>query len=277
MSPFLYERRNHESSHLDALAAAQQEHERVRQAAIRVYELHELKEEHERIMQQERKEQERLKAEAKIAEEAKRLQELQAKSIPKPAPPPPAPEPAPKAAPQQAQSPAKPAAQNTLQLGSPFAPKKLEPTKVEDDSPLKPQSNGLFSTTPKGEPTSSLFKPALNQNTTTPTSNAFAPKPVQTPAQPPPATAPPKPQAPSAPAAPKDPLLDKYVQIHQELKKLRKELMAQSKVPGSPLKGQMGTFRREIRVSIGQLTAGKGANTQPVSINPSYLRLSDSS
>lgn len=264
MSPFLYERRNHESSHLDALAAAHQEHERVRQAAIRVYELHELKEEHDRILQQERKEQERLKAEAKIAEEAKRLQELQAKSIPKPAPLPPAPEPAPKTAPQPVQSPEKPAASQTLQLGSPFAPKKLEQSKVQDDSPLKPQANGLFSTTPKGEPTASLFKTPLNQNTTTPASTALPSKPAQTLAQPPPA-APPKPQAPSASPTPKDPLLEKYVQIHQELKVLRKELMAQSKVPGSPLKGQMGTFRREIRVSIGQLTAGKGANTQPVS------------
>ncbi|KAM4056276.1 GLE1-like protein [Hirsutella rhossiliensis] len=152
-SSFLLDDRNTETSHLDALAAAQAEHDRVREAAIRVYELHELKEEHQRILDQERREQERLKAEAEIAAEEKRLQELRAKSIPKP-PPPAVPEP---------------------------------------------------------------------------------PKPVE--------------QRPG--------------EIHRELKTLRKDLMALSKAPGSPLKGRVGTFRREIRVAIGQLTSGKGANVQP--------------
>ncbi|KAL3957503.1 hypothetical protein ACCO45_008081 [Purpureocillium lilacinum] len=86
-SSFLFDERNTELSHRDALAAAQAEHERIREAALRVYELHELKEEHQRILDQERREQERLKAEAEIAAEEKRLQELKAKTIPKPAPP----------------------------------------------------------------------------------------------------------------------------------------------------------------------------------------------
>ncbi|KAF5701152.1 hypothetical protein FMUND_13999 [Fusarium mundagurra] len=42
--------RNNELNQRDALAAAQLEHDRVRQAAIRVYEFHELQEEHKRIV-----------------------------------------------------------------------------------------------------------------------------------------------------------------------------------------------------------------------------------
>ncbi|PNP74164.1 hypothetical protein FNYG_12538 [Fusarium nygamai] len=42
--------RNNELNRRDALAATQLEHDRVRQAAIRVYELHELQEEHKRII-----------------------------------------------------------------------------------------------------------------------------------------------------------------------------------------------------------------------------------
>lgn len=270
MSPFLQEKRNHEATHLDALAAAQQEHERVRQAAIRVYELHELKEEHDRIVQEERKEQERLKAEAKIAEEAQRLQELKAKTIPKPAPPPPEPEPEKVASPAKAQL---PAAQNAS-LGSPFAPKKVDAALNEEASPARPpqppQPNGLFTTTPKGEPASSTFK--SNQTNASTTPSGFPSKPEQPPVQArPPQPVPTKHTQPAVqtatPAAAQDPTLQRYVQIHQELKKLRKDLMAASKVPGSPLKGQMGTFRREIRVSIGQLTHGKGANSQPVSLH----------
>jgi nucleoporin GLE1 len=47
-------------------------------------------------------------------------------------------------------------------------------------------------------------------------------------------------------------------------------LAAQSKIAGSPLKGKLGAARREIRVAIGQLTGGKGANAQPVSQNPTF-------
>lgn len=266
MSPFLQEKRNHEATHLDALAAAQQEHERVRQAAIRVYELHELKEEHDRIVQEERKEQERLKAEAKIAEEAKRLLELKAKTIPKPAPPPPEPEPEKVASPAKTQL---PAAQNAS-LGSPFAPIKTDAAPKEEASPPRPQPNGILTTTPKGEPASSTFK--SNQPNVSVTPSGFPTKPEQPPVQAqPPQPVPNKSAQPAAqtaaPAAAQDPTLQRYVQIHQELKKLRRDITAASKVPGSPLKGQMGTFRREIRVSIGQLTHGKGANSQPVSLH----------
>ncbi|OAQ85652.1 RNA export mediator Gle1 [Purpureocillium lilacinum] len=258
-SSFLFDERNTELSHRDALAAAQAEHERIREAALRVYELHELKEEHQRILDQERREQERLKAEAEIAAEEKRLQELKAKTIPKPAPPPPAPEP-----PKQVEKP-QPASPASLE---PKKPAEAAPTQAKaTPQPAAPQLNGVFG---------GQAKPAAGSPFGTPPAAAAAPpKPVgTTPAiqsKPTPGQqAPPQPQKQARPAAQLG--ADRYIQIHQELKKLRKDLTAQSKVPGSPLKGKMGTFRREIRVAIGQLTGGKGANAQPTSKIMGILR-----
>ena len=260
MSNFLNDVRNNETNHLDALAAAQLEHEKVREAAIRVYELHELKEEHDRIVEQGKKEQERLKKEAQIAAEEKRLQELKAKSIPKPAPPPPPPEPAPE--PSKPAPTADVAASNT----SNEKPTTTAAPKQEEPALPKPKTNGFA--LPQAE-LKQPPQPDVSPADTTKINNAAAPAPTPTQIaptkpQPQPATQsslPPKPPAQASPAAQST---ERYVQIHQALKKLRKDLQAQSKVPGSPLKGTMGTFRREIRVSIGQLTSGRGANTQPV-------------
>lgn len=271
MSNFLYDDRNNELSHRDALAAAQAEHERVREAAIRVYELHELQVEHRRIVEAERREEQRLQAEAKIAAEEKRLQELKAKTIPKP---PPQPEPKaeePKPTPTIKPTPA-------ISTNSSTPPREALRAEVSTTPPSEfkkpvptpePQTNGNGSLANQGKPaTLNPFAsiPAQSQSTTQ--SNPFA-KPnglTATPSAGSPAvsTPPVQTQAPTIPTKPK--AVDRYTQIHQELKKLRKELQAQSKVAGSPMKGKLGAFRREIRVSIGQLTGGKGKNAQPVSL-----------
>lgn len=247
---FLFDSRNDEWSHLDALAAAQAEHNRVREAALRVYEMHELKEESDRIQLQQKKEQDRLKAEAEIAARELKLQELRAKSIPRPTPPPePKPEPVkttPSLPTQPEQKPVEKPAAQPAQVKQEPAP---EP---------KPQANGFgFGAVKPAEPpvqTSQQPKPAAGSPFQAP--SAAAPKaPTAQISQPTPATAqPPKPHQPT----------ERYVQIHQELKKLRTYLQEEAKVPGSPLKGTMGTYRREIRVSIGQLTSGRGANALPV-------------
>lgn len=253
LSNFLYDGRNNELNHQSALAAAQAEHKRVREAAIRVYELHELREEHQRILELERKEQERLRAEAAIVEEERRLRELKAKTVPKL---PPEPVPAP--------------------------PKKVEPTPAPKPEPPKPQEPVKQPVSEiKQQPAANAVAPQVNgflggQNKSA-TNNAFAPTtqvgsaPKPESRLPPPAQASPAAQAPAvqAPAvgslsAQKNALAERYVEIHKELKRLRQVLQAEAKVPGSPLKGKMGTYRREIRVSIGQLTAGKGANAQPI-------------
>ncbi|KAH6963900.1 GLE1-like protein-domain-containing protein [Fusarium avenaceum] len=256
---FLLDTRNNELNHRDALAAAQSEHDRVRQAAIRVFELHELQEQHKRIVAEERKEEERLKAEAALVAEEKRLRELRATVVPQ-LPPEPAPQP---------------------------PPAKPEPPKTNGVTPVKDTKQPEVSTTPATEvkkpapapasaPTNTgLFSQAKPSNpfgTTQPSSQNPFQKPNGPTTQPPApaATAPPQPTVkPTAPAVqpvqPRPaPTVDRYSQIHQELKKLRKELAAQSKIAGSPLKGKLGAARREIRVAIGQLTGGKGANAQPI-------------
>ncbi|EXK42259.1 hypothetical protein FOXG_01799 [Fusarium oxysporum f. sp. lycopersici 4287] len=254
---FLLDSRNNELNHRDALAAAQLEHDRVRQAAIRVYELHELQEEHKRIVAEERREEERLKAEAAVVAEEKRLRELKAKTVPR-LPPEPAPQPP---------SPAKP-----------------EPTKTNGATQIKDVTPALDAKKPIVSPatgpasasaTTASFtqtKPSNQFGTTQPAFESLPQKlngaTIQSTA--PAATTIPQPAVKSAaptvqPVQSKSaPSIDRYSQIHQELKKLRKELQAQSKVAGSPLKGKLGAARREIRVAIGQLTGGKGANAQPI-------------
>ena len=58
---------------------------------------------------------------------------------------------------------------------------------------------------------------------------------------------------------------DKYVEIHRRLKELRSYMRAQSKA-NEQLKKAMGDMRREITKCVGQLTEGKGANRQPVTL-----------
>ncbi|KAL6402297.1 Nucleoporin GLE1 [Ilyonectria robusta] len=246
-SRFLLDDRNNEVSHRDALAAAQLEHDRVRKAAIRVYELHELQIEHQRIVDEERREEERLKTEALIVAEEQRLRELRAKTIPRPPPEPPR---------------------------SPTPPppvKSVAPAKTNGTTPTK-ESKPPASTTPPSEVKKVLAAPPSSLPNKPPPTNPFqktnglaAPQPTAAPAAPV--------AAPTAQPA-RSPTVDRYSQIHQELKKLRKELQSQSKVAGSPLKGKMGTFRREIRVSIGQLTSGRGANAVPVAKITAALRAS---
>ncbi|KAH6987664.1 GLE1-like protein-domain-containing protein [Ilyonectria sp. MPI-CAGE-AT-0026] len=246
-SRFLLDDRNNEVSHRDALAAAQLEHDRVRKAAIRVYELHELQIEHQRIVDEERREEERLKTEALIVAEEQRLRELRARTIPRPPPEPPR---------------------------SPTPPppvKSVAPASTNGTTPTK-ESKPPASTTPPSEVKKVLAAPPSSLPNKPPPTNPFqktnglaAPQPTAAPAAPV--------AAPTAQPA-RSPTVDRYSQIHQELKKLRKELQSLSKVAGSPLKGKMGTFRREIRVSIGQLTSGRGANAVPVAKITAALRAS---
>lgn len=252
LSRLLSEERNTEHSHRDALAAAQLEHERVREAALRVYQLHELKEEHNRIVEAGRQEQERLRAEAAIVAEEQRLRELRAKSIPRP---PPEPEPPKQPEPPKEEKPTKP------QDSTPKPAEAIKPTEQRPPtSILKPPTQQASSPSPFAAP---IPKPNEQQK------GVFAQANGTTTAKPAPGPVPaPPPTAPKQPAAVRPPAVSKtaeqYTRIHQELKKLRKNLVAESKVPGSPMKGKLGAFRREIRVSIGQLTTGRGANAQPV-------------
>ncbi|GKT40823.1 nucleoporin GLE1 [Colletotrichum spaethianum] len=266
LTDFLAENRNSELSHRDALAAAQLEHERVRLAALRVYEVHQLQEEKQRleaeqrrIAQLQREEEERLKAEAAVRAEQERLRELKAKQIPQ-LPPEPEPEP-PKPEPKKSQEPQ--VNGTTEQVAA----------KTETAAPAisKSQQAPLTSTPAPAlqaakAPLSVPSPPPAKEPSAPPAqANGFLTKPAE-PAQP-------KPVAqPVAPAPAALPTADRYTEIHQALKKLRKDVETLSKQPGSPLKGKLGDMRRQIRKSIGQLTAGKGANVTPINTINGALR-----
>ncbi|PHH77412.1 hypothetical protein CDD80_647 [Ophiocordyceps camponoti-rufipedis] len=252
-SSFLSVERNSASNHRDALEAAQAEHDRVREDALRVYELHELKEEHQRILDRERREQLRLKAEAEVAAEEKRLQELRAKSIPKPQP---LPVPAPVQQPAATQEPAVEARRQ----------EKTADNHVGATSSSvfgAPQKNGQQTKPESSSAVASAAQPVL-ANGAAPAIKPAAPviKPEGTPLFKP-AAIPAQPAKEKAPPSTPKATVDRLLQIHGELKVLRTDLMAQSKLAGSPLKGKLGALRREIRVAVGQLTTGKGANTLP--------------
>ena len=59
----------------------------------------------------------------------------------------------------------------------------------------------------------------------------------------------------------------RYLEIHQKLKGLRKFLTETAKKDAS-LKTQVGDMRRSIRKCVGQLTEGKNSNRAPVSPDP---------
>ncbi|GAB0132623.1 hypothetical protein EsDP_00001052 [Epichloe bromicola] len=272
VSSFLLDDRNTELSHRDALAAAQAEHDRVRETALRVFDLYNLKEERKRILEQERREQERLKAEAEIAAEEKRLQELRAKSIPRPPPPKPEPEPV---KPVEKQAEEKKPAPVLPEAKDSESPSRTQ-FKAQHPNASLPQPNGLFAN--RGQQAKSGPFDTVGQKQDQPQQSPAPDQNKPSPAMP--SVAPTQPPAfassvqPSQQKSSLDPLSDRYMQIHQALKQLRKDLATASKVAGSPLKGRLGDIRREIRPLIGLLTEGRGANVQPTSKIMALLRQS---
>jgi nucleoporin GLE1 len=256
LSRFLSDDRNNEDSHLDALAAAQVQHERVREAAIRVYELHELQEKRKRILEEQKKEEERLNAEAESAAEAHRLNELRAKSVPKPAPlpePQPIPEKKPETKPETKLEAPKPEPAKSEPAKQPVP--ESRPSPASSSFPPTQTNGGLFNVKP-----AETKAPAPVQQALTPAAATAA----KANGVPPAATPKPQETNPIQNDSPRKALADRYTQIHQELKKLRKHLTDEAKRPESPLKGKLGQARRDIRMAIGQLTGSKGANSQPV-------------
>ncbi|TEA22217.1 Nucleoporin GLE1 [Colletotrichum sidae] len=259
VADFLSENRNSELSHRDALLAAQLEHERVRLAALRVYEVHQLQEEKQRleaeqrrIAQLQKEEEDRLRAEAAVRAEQERLRELKAKQIPQL---PPEPEPTP---PKPAAAP--PKRQEEAQVSGPNG----QQTKAEVPAVAaqKPQPTAP---TAAAAPAPLVVKPSI-------AASSPAPAPATNPTQGNGVVA--TPAVAAQPAAPARPAVDRHLEIHQALKKLRKNVEALAKEPGNPLKGKLGDMRRQIRKSIGQLTAGKGANAVPLNTIRGALRAS---
>ncbi|KAI5924382.1 GLE1-like protein-domain-containing protein [Camillea tinctor] len=284
LSDLLSENRHTELSHQDALAAAQAEHERVRETAIRVYHEHTLQEEQKRlqeqelrIRQQQKKEEDRIRTEERLRAEEERLRALRAKTVPKL--PPEAPPPDPPHPPAVAVAATKVNGSATSNHQSAFASPLGQAATSTKPSPFglpqdalkntqahqlngvkatqlapaqnpfqqqqqQPSSQPLAKPSPFSQPTAAVNPFARAAASPLPTQqNGFA-------------QAPPKPLAPS-------PDKDRYVEIHQNLKKLRASIAQEAK--SSPvLKQRMGDMRRELRKNMGQLVSERGGNKKQI-------------
>jgi nucleoporin GLE1 len=243
-----FEQRNAEDVHKDALAAALVEHERIREAALRAYELNELRQEQERLRLHAVQEEERVRIETERAKEECRLREIEnkKKQIPVPAP-------RAKTPPPRAPSPPVRTAQ------SPKPAPAAQPAPIAQKPPTQPAI-----ATPKQAAPSNLFQAAA------PKLAHFTQPLTQETARP----APPEPAKQSQPAHTSShtlPHIERYAEIHQTLKKLRAMIVNEGK-QNLPFKKKTGEMRRAIRTCMGQLTGEKGSNKQPVSPHiPPYL------
>lgn len=252
--------------HNDALEAARVEHERVRRAAIRAFENNELQLSQLRLRQEAAQETERLRLERERAELAARVIELQKTHIPVPEPPPRLPTP-----PRAKTPPRKPSP--PPQIKPPAAAENAPPDQKDDqrrNEALPPgtiqaqnaQTSQPFGSTSNGNPPASTT-PFGNSNTRQNEQNKPSMERQQAESDKPPVPSP----APPAPTTNADshllPGATRYVEIHQQLKRLRTYMKEQAG-QNPALKKKMNEGRRIIRMSIGQLTEGKGANKQQV-------------
>lgn len=247
--------RDIEAAHKEALAAAQQEHERVRESALRAYNNSLLKAEQEILRKKQKDEEERLKLETERARLAAKVLELQRKQVPLPTPrkstPPPPVAPTSKQAefswnqtangqihpeshPDARLRPLSRQRSPPRQLDRPQPPSQPTKPAIPQSQPLRSQSNP-----PKQLDTPS---PSLAQNKSSVTATVSS-----------------KTQANDTPSPHALPGAEKYLEIHKRLKQLRTFLTEHSK-SDPQLKKKMGEMRRGIRKSVGQLTEGRGAN-----------------
>ncbi|KAL7625521.1 hypothetical protein AAE478_004741 [Parahypoxylon ruwenzoriense] len=266
LSSLLLDDRNTELSHQDALAAAQAEHDRVREAAVRVYHDYELQEEHKRLLEQQRrildqqrKEEERIRSEERLRAEEERLRALKATTVPKlpPEPPAPATEANGSSAPREQPRPvlsglsgallsAKPSLFNQQQAACTKGPStQINGTRngVKTSHPSVPQPFSSPQTLPQEQPSKAPSVFAQAPRPTAPQQNGLSPV------------------APAKPSTVTD--ADRYIEIHKNLKKLRASLTEQSRLSPT-LKQRLGDMRRELRKNMGQLVGEKGGNKKQI-------------
>jgi nucleoporin GLE1 len=296
-----YERRwrerNSEETHKTALAAALARHNEIRERALGILEIEQLREETEMLRQKRIQTEERVKLETRRAMEQLRIREEEnkARQIPQPPPrvptPPPAipasvpqpkqPDNAPTSASQQAKQP--PPAPAPLQHSSSNAPRTSQ-TKDTPQSTFQQHLNqpNAFQPT-QNQPLASQpskIQPAIS-NTMQKQAEAPANQPNQNPqlaqAQAPATTGPQHPQNPShtpqagekSSAQTQKPhtlheSVDRYLTIHKNLKEVRQAIKERGE-KDAQFKKKAGEMRRAITRSVGQLTGERGANKVPVS------------
>ncbi|KAF7944375.1 hypothetical protein EAE96_010772 [Botrytis aclada] len=269
-----FENRNTEELHHGILEAARLEHERVRNEAMRIFQItliqeqqlraqHEIRAEEERLRIEEMRlkiEENRVKTERQsaLAELKRRELEEAARKIPIVPPKPPTPPPVagvPRALAQTASNPSQnqsqPPPQQQQQQQQP-APQQNNDSGGGFGAPSQQTSQ---SRPPQQANTFSQAQPQSQQQTNGFSNNQQQP-PKQPSAQPTPAS---KPSASS-----RDHLLpgvERYLEIHKNLKQLRQYLVTEGK-QNIPFKKMLGDYRRAIRQTVGQLTGERGANRE---------------
>lgn len=286
-----FENRNTEELHHGILEAARLEHERVRNEAMRIFQITLIHEQQLRAQHEIRAEEERLRIEemrlkieenrvnterqSALAELRRRELEEAARKIPIVPPKPPTPPPVaevPRAPAQTASDPS----QNQSQ-----PPQQQQQQQQQQPPQQNNNSGGGFgapsqqtsqSRPPQQDSAFSQPQPQTQQQTNGFSSNQ-QPPPKQPSAQPTPQQQPTPTSKPSASS--KDHLLpgvERYVEIHKNLKQLRQYLVTEGK-QNIPFKKMLGDYRRAIRQTVGQLTGERGANRECVSlVTPTYYR-----
>ncbi|XXH00471.1 hypothetical protein Hte_006816 [Hypoxylon texense] len=277
VSSLLTENRNTELNHQNALAAAQAEHERVREAAIRTFREHVLQEEQKRLLErqqsillQQKREEERIRTEEYLRIEEERLRALKLTTVPKL---PPEPEPKPQATPVQVNGsaapgePAQPVPERNTEATSNTKP---SPFSAQQPASLKnpfAQVNGTGSTQTTQSTLPNPFKktePSPQSAAGQPASAGKSPSTLSALAQ---SYTPAGSQqnGVSASSTTKPPVVtdDRYVEIHKNLKQLR-EFLTQQAMRSPPLKRRMGDMRRELRKNMGQLVGERGGNKKQI-------------
>jgi len=236
--------RNSEARHRYLLELAKKEHERVREEAARIYREQLAREERERLLAERRKEEERIRLEQQIAAENARLNALKATKIDIP---PLLPDPVP-APPTANGKPTLPAAVATEAKRGSSVPSLVNG--IASKGTVEVPAAASIKTPEPAKSAASTFITAGSATTAAPVAPVTSAQPltngVVSAAAFTPKTAPP---------APTETLPDRYVEIHRNLKGLRKFMAEQAKI-NPKLKQRMGDMRREIRKSVGQLTTG---------------------
>ncbi|TGO52150.1 hypothetical protein BOTNAR_0333g00050 [Botryotinia narcissicola] len=278
-----FENRNTEELHHGILEAARLEHERVRNEAMRIFQITLIHEQQLRAQHEIRAEEERLRIEemrlkieenrvnterqSALAELKRRELEEAARKIPIVPPKPPTPPPV-------AEVPRAPAqtASNPSQNQSQPPPQKQQQQYQQQQPPPQQNNNSGGGFGAPGQQTSQS-RPlqqgnAFSQPQSQPQqqTNGFSSNQQQPPKQP---SAQPTPQQQPTPtskpsASSKDHLLpgvERYVEIHKNLKQLRQYLVTEGK-QNIPFKKMLGDYRRAIRQTVGQLTGERGANRE---------------
>lgn len=280
-----FELRNSEAIHFEVLESSRLEHVRIRENALRVFELYQLREQQKRDRFTADLEEKRIRLheEAALDELKRRDLEERARNIPagpapaktpSPSPPPPPPPPGaatpPPLARERPTPPAQvaPPAQTSLPPPAQAAPSTRNTTLEESSVQTTTAATGsAFIQAPTANPAPVRLAPAptpLPKPTASTQPLAFTPPAPRLTESTPVAQAA-HPVSTASPEVSTLPHFQRYKTIHGELKSLRKNMEIE-KSRSSVINSKMGDLRRAIKKSIGQLTHSgeKGVNKKPV-------------